>query len=86
MEKKGELLKPREGSKSKEMIRTLIIRILTNANKNLDNNGTYIRVTNLYEEVSNLLIDESFLNDLTDDIERVLNFSLEKGIAITLKW
>lgn len=57
---------------------------IDNANKNLDNNGTYIRVTNLYEEVSNLFIDESFLNDLTDDIERVLNFSLEKGIAITL--
>lgn len=57
---------------------------ITNDSKNLERNGTYIRVTDINEEVSNLFTDESFLNDLTDDIERVLNFSLEKGITITL--
>lgn len=58
--------------------------IIDDQSKNLDNNGTYIRVTDLYDEVSNLFTDESFLNDLTDDIERILNFSLEKGITIKL--
>lgn len=51
---------------------------------NLENNGTYIRVSDLYSDVANLFKDDSFLNDLEDDIERVLNFSLEKGITIRL--
>lgn len=59
---------------------------ITPESSNLENNGTYIRVSNLYEEVSNLfdVEDESFLNDLEEDIEQILNFSLEKGIRIIL--
>ena len=57
---------------------------ITPDSSNLDNNGTYIKLSNLYEEVANLFDDESFLNDLENDIERILNFSLEKGIIITL--
>lgn len=51
---------------------------------NLTNNGTYISVTNLYDEVSELFHEDSFLNSLQEEIERLLNFSLEKGIKISL--
>jgi len=57
---------------------------ITPTSSNLDNNGTYIKVSSLYTEVSNLFNDDSFLNELEDDIERILNFSLEKGIIIRL--
>lgn len=59
---------------------------ITPESNNLEENGTYIRVSNLYDEVANLFDneDESFLNDLEEDIERILNFSLEKGIEINL--
>jgi hypothetical protein len=53
-------------------------------NSNLSSNGTYIKVSNLFPEVSNLFADESFLNTLRNDIERLLNFSLEKKIEIYL--
>ena len=53
-------------------------------NPNLSNNGTYIKVTNLFKEVSDLFADEAFLNALRNDIERLLNFSLEKKIEIYL--
>jgi len=43
-----------------------------------------IKVFNLFPEVAYLFSDSSFLNSLRDDIERLLNFSLEKGIAIYL--
>lgn len=56
---------------------------ITPETSNLDVNGTYIKVTNLYEEVSNTF-DNEFLDELQDDIERLLNFSLEKGLKITL--
>lgn len=51
---------------------------------NLDDNGTYIEVKNLYDEVSELFDNEEFLSDLKSDIERLLNFSLIKGIKISL--
>jgi len=51
---------------------------------NLKSNGTFIKVFNLFPEVSDLYNDESFLNTLRNDIERLLNFSLEKKIEIYL--
>lgn len=51
---------------------------------NLDNIGTYICVSNLHTEVSNMYEDEQFLNALCDEIETLLNFSLEKKIEIKL--
>ncbi|KIX19894.1 hypothetical protein SY27_15285 [Flavobacterium sp. 316] len=51
---------------------------------NLEEEGTYIKVVNLHTEVSSLFDDEEFIGDLKDDIERLLNFSLEKKIKITL--
>jgi len=53
-------------------------------NPNLSNNGTYIKVTDLFKEVADLFADEAFLNALRNDIERLLNFSLEKKIEIYL--
>lgn len=57
---------------------------ITEENCNLSENGTYVKVTNLHSEVADLFDDEEFLNTLKDDIERLLNFSLEKKIKITL--
>jgi hypothetical protein len=51
---------------------------------NLADNGTYIKVSNLFTEVADLFADESFQNSLRNDIERLLNFSLEKNIDIYL--
>lgn len=51
---------------------------------NLNNNGTYICVSNLYPEVSNMYCDEQFLNSLCSEIEVLLNFSLEKNIKISV--
>lgn len=51
---------------------------------NLSSNGTYIKVFNLFPEVADLFADESFLNALRNDIERLLNFRLEKKIKIYL--
>ncbi|MDO9633741.1 MAG: ATP-binding protein [Paludibacter sp.] len=53
-------------------------------NYNLLSNGTFIKVSNLFSEVSDLFDDVSFLNSLRNDIERLLNFSLEKKIEIFL--
>ncbi|WP_298148553.1 ATP-binding protein [Flavobacterium sp.] len=58
--------------------------IITEESKNLEQNGTYIRVFNLNKEVAAIFEENSFLIELEDDIERLLNFSLEKGIQITL--
>jgi Histidine kinase-, DNA gyrase B-, and HSP90-like ATPase len=58
--------------------------IITSESINLDQNGTYIKVFNLNREVSSIFEENSFLIELEDDIERLLNFSLEKGIKITL--
>ena len=46
--------------------------------------GTYIRVFNLFQEVADLFKNDSFLNTLRNDIEKLLNFSLEKNIEIFL--
>jgi hypothetical protein len=51
---------------------------------NLDKEGTYIKVSGLYGEVSSQFRDDAFLVSLEDDIEKLLNFSLEKGIKIYL--
>ncbi len=56
---------------------------VTAENCNLSKNGTYVKVTNLHSDVADLFDDE-FLVALKDDIERLLNFSLEKKIKITL--
>lgn len=53
-------------------------------NANLTENGTYIRVCNLTNDISDLFCNSVFLNDLKNDIERLLNFSLQKKIKITL--
>jgi hypothetical protein len=53
-------------------------------NVNLTENGTYIRVCNLTNDISDLFCNSVFLNDLKNDIERLLNFSLQKKIKITL--
>lgn len=58
--------------------------IITDEIINLDQNGTYIKVFNLNKEVSSIFEENSFLIELEDDIERLLNFSLEKGIKIIL--
>lgn len=57
---------------------------ITEESENLAENGTYIKVFNLNKEVATIFEDNSFLIELEDDIERLLNFSLEKGIKITL--
>ncbi|MFV5703052.1 ATP-binding protein [Flavobacterium sp. XS2P12] len=57
---------------------------ITIESSNLEENGTYIEVSQLYDEVSELFNDNEFLTSLRGDIERLLNFSLEKGIRITL--
>lgn len=46
--------------------------------------GTFIRVSNLNSEVKDLFSDNSFLKELSDDIQKLLNFSLLKGIKISL--
>ncbi|MBO0340161.1 ATP-binding protein [Flagellimonas profundi] len=51
---------------------------------NLEENGTYIAVSNLKKEVSAIFSDPEFLVELENDIERFLNFSLEKGLIIRL--
>lgn len=55
----------------------------------IDNNplgykGTVIRVSNLNNEVKDLFADNYFLISLSDSIQRLLNFSLLKGIKINL--
>ena len=57
---------------------------IDSGNKDLNSNGTYIRVSNLYPEVSEAFDDDEFLNSLESDIEKLLNFSLEKGLKIIL--
>jgi hypothetical protein len=52
--------------------------------KNLEVNGTYIKVSELYDQVSSQFQDDAFLYSLEDDIEKLLNFSLEKGLKIYL--
>ena len=53
-------------------------------NSSLGYKGTIIKVSNLNNEVKDLFSDNSFLTDLSEDIQKLLNFSLLKGIKITL--
>lgn len=53
-------------------------------NSNLSEKGTYIRVSNLTSDVIDLFEKNDFLYNLRDDIERLLNFSLQKNIKINL--
>lgn len=53
-------------------------------NSSLGYKGTFIKVSNLNNEVKDLFSDNSFLADLSDDIQKLLNFSLLKGIKISL--
>lgn len=46
--------------------------------------GTYISITNLNPEVSSLFGDEGFITTLADNIQKLLNFSLQKGLNIYL--
>lgn len=46
--------------------------------------GTSISITNLNSEVSNLFDDEGFITTLADNIQKLLNFSLQKGLTIYL--
>lgn len=57
---------------------------INDSNKNLEAPGTYIRVGELENDVASEFNDNAFLVGLEDDIEKLLNFSLEKGIKITL--
>ena len=50
----------------------------------LSSDGTIISITNLNNEVRDLFADNSFLNELANDIQKLLNFSLLKGIKIVL--
>lgn len=51
---------------------------------NLNEEGTYVKVSNLYPDVSSAFQDDEFLNKLRNDIEKTLNFSLESGLKITI--
>ena len=53
-------------------------------NSSLGYKGTVIRVSNLNNEVKDLFVDNNFLSELADDIQKLLNFSLLKGINIIL--
>jgi hypothetical protein len=58
--------------------------LISDDNLNLLESGTYIRVANLHTEVKAEFQDDAFLLSLEKDIENLLNFSLEKGIQISL--
>lgn len=53
-------------------------------NSPLGYKGTIIQVRNLNNEVKDLFSDDGFLTELSNDIQKLLNFSLLKGIKITL--
>lgn len=46
--------------------------------------GTSIRITNLNTEVLDLFVSDNFLTNLSESIQKLLNFSLLKGLKITL--
>ncbi len=49
-----------------------------------DPDGTKITIIDLNNEVKDLFADSAFINELADDIQKLLNFSLLKGIKIVL--
>lgn len=50
----------------------------------LQNDGTKIEVTNLYDGVLNQFRDGVFKSSLKEDIKKLLNFSIIKGISISM--
>lgn len=50
----------------------------------LQNDGTKIEVTNLYDGVLNQFKDGVFKSSLKEDIKKLLNFSIIKGISISM--
>jgi hypothetical protein len=52
--------------------------------ENISNPGTFIKVEGLYKEVSDQFEDSDFMDTLHNDIERVLIFSISKGLKIYL--
>lgn len=50
----------------------------------LQNDGTLIKVTSLNPEVQDLFSDTRFISELAEDIQRLLNFSLLRGLQIYL--
>lgn len=50
----------------------------------LQNDGTRIEVTNLYSGVANQFKDGIFKSSLKEDIKKLLNFSILKGISISM--
>lgn len=50
----------------------------------LQHDGTKIEVTNLYDGVSNQFKDGVFKSSLKEDIKKLLNFSIIKGISISM--
>lgn len=52
--------------------------------ESLDHDGTKIEVKRLNNDVASLFGDDSFLVNLSENIERLLNFSLLRGLTITL--
>ena len=50
----------------------------------LQTDGTKIEVTNLYDGVSNQFRDGVFKSSLKEDIKKLLNFSIIKGISISM--
>ena len=57
-------------------------QVVQNNNQSVD--GTKIIINDLNNEVKDLFADTTFLNELANDIEKLLNFSLLKGIKISL--
>lgn len=52
--------------------------------KLLNGDGTYITVTDLYQNIASDFADDVFLNDLEKEISLALNFSLLKGLVVKL--
>jgi hypothetical protein len=81
---KKKIVKDEDDNKFEEDDWSFDYENITISTSDLTENGTYIRVEKLNEDVSNIFKEQSFLNDLKNDIERLLNFSIEKGIKIYL--
>ena len=58
--------------------------LVEGADSSLSERGTLIHVKNLFSEVSELFKDQYFLSALKKDIEKILSFSIEKGLKISL--
>lgn len=72
-----------DGQKIEEDDWSFNYKEITEDSSDLEENGTYIKVHKLNEDVAGIF-DNEFLDELQSTIERLLNFSLEKGITIRL--